>query len=361
QRVAERTARLLQTTERVEAILNSSPDAILLLGADGAIRIGNPAFDRLFGYQIDEVFGQSTFRLINTDHVERYEAAFTTALEEGRTVRLETIACRKDGGTFDAEVALAPFKEDNAVTGLVCTLRDISALKEMTRMKDAFVSNVTHELRTPITNLKLRHSLLASQPHRFEYHLSVIQRETDRLAHIIDDLLRLSRMDQGRVAWNPTHFDLNWLVRQYVQDRTALAEGHDLSLSFQPGEGELVVEADEGLLGQVLGVLLTNAFNYTPAGGWVRVSTAARREDDQRWVTLQISDNGLGIPLNEQAHIFERFFRGTAGLESGAPGTGLGLSLVQEIVRKHHGRVDVHSNGIPGEGTTFTVWLPLAP
>lgn len=233
-------------------------------------------------------------------------------------------------------------------------------LQILGRVKDEFVSNVSHELRSPITNLKLRQHLLAARPERWEGHLAVMTRETTRLEQIIESLLFLSRLDQARVDWKPTHADLNALVSQFVRDRAALAQSGDLTLSFS-GEPDLPpVEVDVVLWEQALSILLTNAFNYTPAGGHVEVRTEVRQRDGQRWVGVCVRDTGPGIPPDEQAHLFERFFRGTVGRKSGAPGTGLGLSIVQEIVNRHCGQVEVVSEGIPGQGVTFSLWVLAA-
>jgi signal transduction histidine kinase len=118
------------------------------------------------------------------------------------------------------------------------------------------------------------------------------------------------------------------------------------------------VQADEGLIGQVLSILLTNAFNYTPADGQVTVSTHSYQSDGKQWAGFRVSDTGPGIAPEDQRHIFERFYRGEAGHASGVPGTGLGLAIAHEIVARHQGRIEVTSDGVPGNGTTFTVWLP---
>jgi signal transduction histidine kinase len=227
------------------------------------------------------------------------------------------------------------------------------------RVKDEFVSNVSHELRTPITNLKLHQYLLAADSGKFNEHLAVIKRETDRLAHIIDGLLHLSRLDQGRVPFNPVPINLNTLAHEYVLDRTPIAERKDLHLLFDGALAPPVVTADAGLLGQALSILLTNALNYTPSGGCVTVHTGTYWLDEQGWGVLKVSDTGPGIAPEEHPHLFERFFRGKIGLESGMPGTGLGLALAKEIVQLHQGRISVISDGAAGQGTTFVIELPL--
>jgi len=274
--------------------------------------------------------------------------------------RGEATIRRRDGTSFDAAVTLSPvIGTSGEIIAFVGALRDISPLKEVERMKDAFVSNVSHELRTPITSLKLLHYLLGLKSPKQDSHLEQLGREIERLNVLIEDLLRLSRLDQGRVEMSLAPVDLNALAAQYADDLTLLAESRQLTLAFEGLPDRLIVKADPGLLGQALSVLLTNALNYTPAGGKVVVSTLASETERQRWARLTVSDSGAGITPEELPQLFQRFFRGSVGRASGAPGTGLGLAIAKEIVELHGGRIEVQSSGIPGEGTVFTIWLPI--
>lgn len=360
QAVEARTAELQRTKERAEAILNNSPDAILLLSADSTIQTCNEAFYTLFGYDRDEIYGQPLAHLADPAYTEVLNTSLRAPSGAHQARRIEIIARRKDESIFDAEVALAPMEAGDIATGFVCTLRDISTLKEVQRMKDAFVSNVSHELRTPISSLKLYHDLLSRNPEKGQAYMARLQRETTRLAKIVEDLLSLSRLDQSRVTMKFTPIDLNTLAGLYVTDRKPLAESRGLRLTFLGLPDLPTVLADEGLLGQALSNLLTNALNYTPAGGYVEVSTKVRCAEGKLWAGVEVSDSGPGVLPEEQPHLFERFFRGTVGRESGAPGTGLGLALVKEIIARHNGTVEVTSEGIPGKGAAFRVWLPAA-
>ena len=118
--------------------------------------------------------------------------------------------------------------------------------------------------------------------------------------------------------------------------------------------------ADEQMTGQVLSAILTNALNYTPAGGSVTVSTQIEENKGRIWTGFAVSDTGPGISVEDQERLFERFFRGKTGRASTSPGTGLGLAIAREIVYRHGGRIEVSSAGIPGKGTTFSVWLPTS-
>lgn len=356
---AEREQALRRVKERVETILNNSPDATLLLKPDGTIGTGNPAFQELFGYHVDEIYNQFPSRVVTPAYAVVILDALRAVVDQGQAKRLEIVARRKDGTTFDADVALAPVIEpDGSVTGMVCSLRDISKLKTLDRLRDAFVSNVLHELRTPITNLKLTYELLTLNPEKVNVYVARLRRETNRLESIVEGLLRLSYLDYGRKEITSTPVDLNSLVSQYIADRVPMAESRGLTLSLDTASHLPPLYADEVLLEQALSVLLTNALNYTPTGGQVSVITEARQFEGKDWVAVSVSDTGPGIPPNEQPHLFERFYRGKVGHDSGMPGIGLGLAIAKEIVERHHGQIEVNSEGMPGRGATFTLWLP---
>lgn len=236
-------------------------------------------------------------------------------------------------------------------------------LEALNTIKDEFVANVSHELRTPISSIKLQKYLLqqTSTPQQEKY-LEVLDRETDRLEESIESLLRLSRLDQKRQKLELRKLDLNLLVRQYVADRELLAGEKQLTLQeFITCEDGVWVMGDSSLLGQVLSILLTNALNYTSEGGKISVSTAILHEKETpKWAQLSVQDTGIGIAPEEQDLLFSRFYRGTAAVERKITGTGLGLSIAKAIVDNHKGYISVESSGIPGDGTTFHVKLPLA-
>jgi two-component system phosphate regulon sensor histidine kinase PhoR len=369
-RVAERTAELQQTANQLEAILNSVGDGLVVLDKDGLVRIVNPAFEEQTGYSQAEVLGREyTMLLADSTFLENLRDQ-VHRLRQERSWRGETTIERKNGTTYEASISLTTLYDEQCdVVGYVCNLHDISAQKAVERMKDAFISNVSHELRTPIASLKLFHELLSANPDKQPIYMDRIRRETNRLEKIVEDLLYLSRLEQQASPLKPSIVELESLLRDYIDDRILLAQEKNLQLTFVPASQSLRVHADAGLLGQAFSILLTNALNYTPAGGAITVRTLTAPEDGseknqvgeiQSWVGFAVEDTGPGIQPEELAQLFDRFFRGKAGQDSGIEGIGLGLALVKEIVERHHGRVEVSSTGIPGEGATFTVWLPSA-
>ncbi len=228
------------------------------------------------------------------------------------------------------------------------------------RLKTQFVSDVSHELRTPLSNIRLYLDLLKKgHKERFDDYMRTLNRETDRLVTLIEDLLAISRLDAGTVTPHPVSFDLNVLARGLVEDRRRLFSDRDLTLGLSLQSDLPRVVADEQMISQVIANLMTNALNYTPAGGSVTLITRKVVRDGDGWVTLAVRDTGLGIPEKERDQIFDRFFRGETSRKMGTPGTGLGLSICKEILMRHHGKITLDSE--VQKGSTFTIWLPMSP
>ena len=238
--------------------------------------------------------------------------------------------------------------------------------RRWTSLKSQFVSNVSHELRTPLANVKLYLSLLKrGKPGKQAHYLATLNREADLLHRLIDGLLDLSRLDLGKVQPSLSPVDVNELVSNLAGDRRALIAERGLSLQPQVSPATPPALADPEMLIQVLTNLMTNAMNYTPAGGTIILRTDARPAIQNGmvpvgdpWVTVQVSDTGPGIPAEEQAHLFDRFYRGEAARTSRVPGTGLGLAICHEIVERLSGKITIDS--VVGQGSTFTVWLRAA-
>lgn len=357
--VARRTAELQQSTQQVTTILNNSPDAILLLNHQLHPLLFNPAYKKLFGYEsLDSGNSFPNFLVVPAD-VSRFRRALQFVLREGQPLRMDFTAQRQDGSQFDADIALSPIQQQDDEPILLCSIRDITALKEIERVKDDFVSNVSHELRTPIASLQLYHDLLTLNPAKSQEYTVRLGREISRLNTIVEGLLQLSRLDQERIEWNIDLIDLNRLVEEYATDRHPLAASRSISLDYNLTQYLPLVLGDKNLLGQVLSILLTNALNYTPPGGQIILKTAERNHAGQKQVGFQVTDSGQGIHADEISSVLNRFYRGKAGRESGEPGTGLGLAIADEIVRRHQGHLEVWSAG-EHQGATFSVWLPIA-
>jgi two-component system sensor histidine kinase BaeS len=201
--------------------------------------------------------------------------------------------------------------------------------------------------------------MLSEQPLiKTEERLSILGRELHRLLGLIEELLSLSRLDAGQVIFHPAPHDLNRLIENLINDRRALAEKQGLTLKMDLYPNLPQIKLDEPTMVQAISNLLTNALNYTPKGGEVSVRTWVEVRDHRPWAGLCVQDTGPGIDKDDIPYLFERFYRGKAGHESGEPGTGLGLAIVKQMVERHNGQISVGNINENG-GAIFTIWLAL--
>ncbi len=370
QRVIERTAQLRRVTERVEAILNNSSDAITLTRVDGAIDQTNPAFDRQFGYAELDIIGQPLTLLAGTHSKEALAGALSALATTGQPQRIEIAARCQDGTEFDADVVLSPITcNDGEVAHIVVSLRDnserkrmeeelraaLAKEKELGELKLRFVSMVSHEFRTPLATIQSSTGLLREyadrlSPERKAAHLGRIEGQIERLVVLLDDILTMSRMQSVGLDFKPGPLDLLALCQQVV-DEVGLSAGPAIRLVFETSGDPVITEMDERLLRRVLTNLLSNAIKYSPEGGRVRLAVAFAPDE----VTLWVEDEGIGIPADDRGHLFEPFFR--ADNVGTIQGTGLGLVITNQAVHLHGGQIKIDS--AEGVGTTFTITLPI--
>lgn len=246
------------------------------------------------------------------------------------------------------------------VSGVVAVLRDITAQKEVERMKSNFLSVVSHELRTPLHSIKgfveiILMGKTGPVTELQEDFLKTVRSQTTVLQRMIDDLLEFSRMEAGRIKLNLEELDLSGLAHGVATKLAPLAEEGHLTLYMDFPHDLPKIDADRVRLEQVLTNLVENAIKFTPAHG--EVTIGARRIEDR--VRLTVHDTGIGIPPDEQEKVFDRFYQVDRGEKRAYRGTGLGLSICRHIVERHSGCIWVESDGIAGHGSSFHVELPI--
>jgi PAS domain S-box-containing protein len=352
--VEQRTAELVEAKDRVETILNNTPDGVLLLGPEGLIETCNPAISNLFGYTREEILHKSPTLLFDPQHQETLDHVLGRFLTRRQTERLEMSAQRKDGSLFDADIALAAIKEDGAILGAVFTVRDISRAKKIERMKDEFLATAAHELRTPLTSIRGFSEILLTRDlakERANSYLRTINTQSTHLARIIDDLLDISRLEAGdALDLNREPVNINKLILDVVQPFLDTSPQH--RFVFDLNEDCPLVYGDPFRLNQVIQNLISNAVKYSPNGG--EITTSSRAEG--RMLEVSIKDEGIGMTVEQQKHIYERFFRADASNTS-IGGTGLGLTISKMIIEMHGGQLTVDSQHKKGSCFTFT--LPM--
>jgi PAS domain S-box-containing protein len=353
-RVEERTSELFDAKERVEAVLSSVGDGVVVTDLDGNILTVNQAFEDQSGYLAGEAIGQPLFALLNGQDNQDKSLEIEESLEREYGWSGELSTTRKSGGHYDVLLTIAPVRnQDGETIGYVSSQRDITQYKELERLKDQFILEVSHELRTPVTNMGLFAELLErGKPEKKDEYMSVLKTEISHLMRMIEDILDLSRLEVGKLKRSTfTDLDLNLLTEQVVAAHCPLAEEGDLELRFDPGDEMPLIYGDQNQIARVLTNLLSNAIRYTDDGS-VTVSTY----EDNSGVWIEVRDTGMGIDEADFPHLFDRFYRGQKVSQSKIMGSGLGLAIVKEIVELHEGKVDWDS--VSGEGSTFRVWFP---
>ena len=240
-----------------------------------------------------------------------------------------------------------------SMAGWLLAGRSLSPIRSAMDTQRRFVSDASHELRTPVAVMKANAELLLRHPDQTVEanidQVAAINEEADHLTRLVADLLLLARADEQVLSVEREKVAVDEILETLVRDMEAIAESKGIVLKRELAHGE--VQADPQRLRQLLAILLDNALKFTPAGGTVTVRS---RRQGSRWA-LSVSDTGPGIPEDAQGRVFDRFFR-VDEARSGQAGTGLGLSIARWIAEAHHGRIAVTS--APGEGATFTVTLP---
>ncbi len=354
-RVEERTEELHASKERVEAILASVGEGVVVTDLDGRFVTVNAAYENQTGYTADELIGNELWNYYEGEDVLSLTDEIRDLLMKGKTWKGDLIGRHQAGNRYNLQLTVTPLRnEDNQIVGFVGSQRDITQQKELDRLKDLFVSDVSHELRTPTTNISLYLELLENaNPKKRKEYISVLKEQSYLLMKLVEDILDLSRLTIGRakkIEFAPV--DLNLLIERIVTAHRPMAEAAGLMLVFEPYLELPPVWGEYNQLARVVNNLLSNAIRYTSVGGiYVRTNLDSNR------VNFEVTDTGIGIDPEDQLHLFERFYRGRRVRQSKIHGTGLGLAIVKEIVDLHDGEIYYESE--VGKGSTFYVNLPI--
>ncbi len=357
--VANRTSELIEEKDRTQAILDSAGEGIFFTDAVGTILYTNPAMARLSGYETDAHIGK-TLDLWQAEgkDSDKYRELWE-AIYDGKGWGGELQLRCEDGSLKTVNLTIAPIQsQDGYLTGFVGVQSDISKLKEVDRLKSDIISSVSHEMKTPLTTIRTYIVLLEKgKKEKRELYFSILNREADRLTTIIEDLLDLSSLDAGEIKSSPQPINTMKVVDEVITSSMTRAESKHIELAWQENGDLPRVIADSNQLEQILSNLVINAINYTPEGGHVILNAGQGQLNGDPAVWLQVSDTGPGIDEDEMPYLFDRFYRGQAAKNSGAPGTGLGLTICKELLERNGGEIEVKNH--PKGGATFTVWLPI--
>jgi two-component system, NtrC family, sensor histidine kinase KinB len=347
-------SRFLRAQRSTQLALNSISDAVAICNASGEVELANEAAQNLFGLKPEAVISSSANAAISE--------LFARAIIELRPLRpksyADAIQVFHDGEEhFFLPEAIPILNEQRELIGVTLVLSDVTDIRRLSEMKRGLISTVSHELKTPLTSVRLAiHALLSEKvgPLTFKQAelLAAARNDSDRLHRIIENLLDMSRMESGREAIRKRPVTPEELVLQATDEfQTAfLDRGINLKIDISPEVSSVL--ADPPRIQHVFANLLNNALKHTPPGGEVRISASSKGED----VLFVVEDTGPGIAEEYLPHVFEEFFR-VPGQQQQSD-TGLGLAIVKEIVELHGGRIDVESPA--GKGARFTFTLEAA-
>ncbi len=321
-------------------------DGVAAFRRDGTLLHMNPAAERMLRQPFTE---NLTFDALFANVLPFAEVL---ALAPRQTIeRQETVAGRK------LTISVTTFGAPNVEAGVMVLIYDVTEKARLDQMRREFVSSVSHELRTPLTNVKSYAETLSNpeglDPDVISRFSHVIVGEADRMTRIVSDLFTLSRFDYGKMDWHVTTFPVENLLKSAFEAMRLEANRHGQTLSLELPTDLPKITADQARLEQVLVNILSNAIRYTPDKGVIEMTAGVAHA--QIWIS--VSDSGIGIPQNEIAHVFERFYRVDKARSRASGGTGLGLSIASEILQKHGGDISIQS--AEKQGTTVTVKLPL--
>lgn len=346
--------------KRFEIAAAQSTEMMVFTDPDGIVEWANQATETITGFTVKEASGKKAGilwgKLMDKDW---YEELWHTIKIEKKLFSKEIKNHRKNGERFTSNLTIYPLlNEDGSVQFFVATQRDITHEKDVDRMKTDFISLASHQLRTPLSAIKwFLEMLVAGDMGELNKEqreaIDNIEQSNERMIALVNGLLNISRIESGRIIIEPVLSDLAKITTEAVLELDKAFKTKKQIVKTDFTSDIIALFIDEKLIRQVIINLLTNANKYTKEGGEINLSILYKDQD----VVVQISDNGYGIPDNEQSKIFTRFFRATNILKQETDGTGLGLYLAKAIVESSGGRIWFKS--IEGQGTTFWFTIPL--
>ncbi|HXZ11039.1 MAG TPA: ATP-binding protein [Candidatus Sulfotelmatobacter sp.] len=353
---------------RSSAILRSMVEGVAVVDAQGRLVFYNRAFSEILNLDGAGGGGRPLIEVVRNSELlglirkalkgeEGLQTDIVTGIVQQRSFSV-TAAPVKALETGPMAGAATQFGAAEKPSGAVVVLHDVTELRRLERVRQDFVANVSHEFKTPLTAIQgFAETLLAGaldDPNNNRRFLEIIRDHATRLARLTDDLLKLARIEAGKLELEFSAVGITELIEGCAETTLLKASRKQIVVEIENPPDLPAVWGDASLLHEVLQNLLDNAIQYTAEGGHIRVSaTAAARE-----AVISVADTGIGIPLADQERIFERFYRVDAARSREAGGTGLGLSIAKHIVEAHGGRLWVES--AVGRGSTFSFSMPLA-
>lgn len=345
-----------ETTAELATIVTSSDDAIISRDLPGIIKTWNKGAEKLYGFTAKEAIGKHIAITVPPDKQHEIVSAQVLRRRVRPIENFETVRIRKDGKRISVSITISSIRnEKGRLIGASVISRDISERKDLERRRDEFVSIASHELKTPITTIKAFAQIAAKRlmqqgDKANVYFLENINKQTDKLAILVNDLLDVNKIQAGKLIFTKKEFDFDAMLKKIIIDFQYTTQTHQIINEGQTGKK---IVGDEDRIGQVVINLLSNAIKYSQGKDKVIVRSTA----DKKSITVSVQDFGIGIPREKLKKVFDRFYRVSEMETGGMGGFGLGLYISSEIVKRHHGKIWAESE--EGKGATFYFRLPL--
>ena len=345
-----------EKTAELATIVTSSDDAILSRDLNGIIKTWNKGAEKLYGFTAKEAIGKHIAITVPPDRQHEIVSAQVLRKRIRPIENFETVRIRKDGRRVNVSITVSPIRDAKGkAIGASIISRDISERKALDRRRDEFVSVASHELKTPITTIKAfaqiaTRRLMQQGDNANAYFLENINKQTDKLATLVNDLLDVSKIQAGKLIFTKKEFDFDAMLKKVIVDFQYTTQTHQI---INRGHTRKKIIGDEDRISQVVINLLSNAIKYSPGKDKVIV----RSTTDKKNITVSVQDFGIGIPKEKCDRVFDRFYRVKEMETDGMGGFGLGLYISSEIVKRHNGKIWVESE--EKKGSTFFFTLPV--
>ncbi len=349
-----------------EAILHGIGDGLVMTDRQGKIVIVNKAFEELLGWRASEVVGKPMTEVLpRFDEAGRsvpFKARVLTRVLAGEKVETamtnHTYFAKRDGTRFPVRLIVTPVLIDQAVMGAVEVFQDVTREKEIEKLRTAFLSLASHQLRTPLSGSRwiietLTSGILGEVAGKQKAYLDNLYQMNARMIRLVNDMLNVLRVESGTVRINKEQFVLKKICDEVVLVMQAAAKEKDITLVRPSNEQEqLAVQTDFTLAKSIVAAFVSNAISYSPPGAEVKLGA----EDKGDEIVFSVKDTGIGIPSDEKKRIFERFYRASNASLVKTDGTGLGLYIASVLAQKIGAKISFESK--VGEGSTFSLHLP---
>ncbi len=352
---------IAETRSRLRTMVNHIADGVMCTNPQNQVVLANPAFLRMIGFRAEWMIGRPLEQFIDIPRMRDliFQALHMPESEFSELTEEITLTGSDRAEETVLSFRCAPFRDRNGRNlGVITVLHDITALKQMDRMKSQFVSTVSHEIQSPMNSVMMQLQVILDglAGEVTEKQRGILTRASEKinnLARMASELLDLARIESGLISLEREPVDMAALIRDQVAFHLPRAESASIRLAIEAPEILPPVMANRRNMEEVLSNLITNAIKYSPDGGQVTVSASA----GSGYLCLRVRDTGLGISPEDLKLIFQQFYRVKDEKTRYIQGTGLGLAIVKSILESHQGRIEVESR--PGEGSTFIVFLPV--